>query len=193
MPLSNCFFLLYHSTLGPGDSIVVYTDSQYVLDLLNGSSFPSTHPQLVNLAQQYETALRVQCSVLLKKVPGHKGYPGNEMADLLAKRGVSRTGTLGRFSSSSSLPLRAPEIGYNQATWSSQTVQQQDDYNKSLQRQHTHLIPEIPFSAKKPWISDTTLSLITNFQAQPFEDLSQLKAARKAIKKSARRGKRLPW
>ena len=55
-------FLLYHSTLGPGDSVVVYTDSQYVLDLLNGSSLPSTHPQLVNLAQQYFTALRVQFS-----------------------------------------------------------------------------------------------------------------------------------
>ena len=113
------------------------------------------------------------------------------MADLLAKRGVSHTGTLGRFSSSPSLPLRPPEIGYNQLTWSSQTVQQQDEYKKSLLRQHTHLIPEIPLSAKKPWISDVTLSLIANFQAQPFEDLSQLKAARKAIKKSARRDKRL--
>ena len=52
-------FLLYHSTLLRGNSVVVYTDSQYVLDLLNGSSLPSTHPQLVNLAQQYYTALRI--------------------------------------------------------------------------------------------------------------------------------------
>ena len=58
-------------------------------------------------------------------------------------------------------------------------------------RQNFHLIPEIPLSAKKPWISDATLSLITSFQSQPFEDLSQLKAARKAIKKSARRDKKL--
>ena len=33
--------------------------------------FKPTHSQLVNLAQQYYTALRVHFSILLKKVPGH--------------------------------------------------------------------------------------------------------------------------
>ena len=113
------------------------------------------------------------------------------MAGLLAKRGVSRFGTFGRFSSTPSQPLRPPEIGYNRQIWTSQTVQQQDEFVKSQFHQHSHLIPEIPLAAKKPWISSDTLALISNFQSQAFEDLAQLKSARKTIKKAARKDKKL--
>ena len=44
-------FLLYHSAFRPGDALIIYTDSQYALSLLLGSSLPSTHHQLVVLAQ----------------------------------------------------------------------------------------------------------------------------------------------
>ena len=183
-------FLLCYSTLSHGDNIMVYTDSQYVLDLLHGSSIPSTHPQLVNLAQQYYTALSVQYTLTIAKVPGHKGFPGNEMADLLAKRGVTRFGTLGRFSATPSQPLRPPDIGHNQHLWLSQTVQQQSDFINTQFQQHSRLIPELPLSAKKPWISPDTLALISDFQSETFNDLAQLKAARKAIKKAARKDKK---
>ena len=51
-------FLLYHSAFRPGDALIIYTDSQYALSLLLGSSLPTTHHQLVVLAQKYYTALR---------------------------------------------------------------------------------------------------------------------------------------
>ena len=54
-----------------------------------------------------------------------------------------------------------------------------------------HLIPELPLAAKKPWISERTLRLISTFQATTFTDCAPLKAARKAIKKSARNDKKL--
>ena len=37
-------YLLYYSGLDRGDSVVVYTDSQYVLSLLLGTSLPCTQP-----------------------------------------------------------------------------------------------------------------------------------------------------
>ena len=49
----------------------------------------------------------------------------------------------------------------------------------------------MPLSAKKPWISPHTLALISDFQNQTFEDLTQLKSACKIIKKAARKDKKL--
>ena len=111
-------FFLFYSSLNRGDIVVVYTDSQYVLDLLDGSSLPSSHPQLIKLAQQFYTALRVQFSFKIAKVPGHKVYPGNEMADVLAKRGVTRTATAGRFPCTPSRPFKPPDIRFNQLEFS---------------------------------------------------------------------------
>ena len=79
-------FLLCHSAFRPGDALIIYTDSQYALSLLLGSSLPTTHQQLVVLAQKYYTALRCLYRVTLRKVPSHEGIPGNELADTLAKR-----------------------------------------------------------------------------------------------------------
>ena len=97
-------YLLYYSPLVKGDTVVVYTDSQYVLSLLLGSSLPTTHPQLVAPAQQYHTACLTQFRITISKVPGHHGVPGHEIADRLAKRGVTSVGTVGRYSTSPSRP-----------------------------------------------------------------------------------------
>ena len=45
-------FLLYDSSFRPGDALIIYTDSQYALSLLLGSSLPTTHHQQVVLAQK---------------------------------------------------------------------------------------------------------------------------------------------
>ena len=89
-------YILYYSHLG--SDVRVFIDSQYVIRSLLGDQLPSTHHQLVELAQQYFTALRDTHSVQLVKVSSHIGIPGNELADALAKRGVSPDGSLGRFS-----------------------------------------------------------------------------------------------
>ena len=122
-------YLLYYSGLDRGDYVVVYTDSQYVLSLLLGTSLPCTHPQLLSLAQQYYAALRAQYRVSIQKVPGHRGYPGNEIADLMAKKGVTQLGSLGRCSTSPSSPLSPPDTGFNNSSWAAIGVEARDKFS----------------------------------------------------------------
>ena len=57
----------------------------------------------------------------------------------------------------------------------------------SLQK---HLLPTLPVSAKKPWISSFTLDLITQFQDCTDLTVPEIKSLRKRIKKSASRDKK---
>ena len=184
-------YLLYYSGPDRGDYVVVYTDSQYVLSLLLGTSLPCTHPQLVSLAQQYYAALRAQYRVSIQKVPGHRGYPGNEIADLMAKKGVTQLGSLGRCSTSPSSPLSPPDIGFNNSSWAAIGVEAQDKFLFEKFETYDPLIPHLPISAKKPWITDNTLQLIADFQSTTFDDITSLKAARKQIKRRARKDKKI--
>ena len=184
-------FLLCYAPLNRGDLVVVYMDSSYVLDLLQGSSLPTTHPQLVSLAQQYYTAARIFYRLRIQKVPGHHGVPGNEMADLLAKKGVTSTGSVGRYMFSPSRPLQPPEIGFNSHTWNSISVQEQDEFIVSQLSDNMDLVPVLPLAAKKPWISAETLQLISELQEKTYETVDDLKRDRKIIKKAARKDKKL--
>ena len=156
-------YLLYYSPMSRGDSVVVYTDSQYVLSLLQGSSLPTTHPQLVSLAQQYYTACRAQFRLPIQKVPGHHRVPGNELADRLAKRAVTSTGSVGRYSATPSRRLQPPDIGFNSHSWNECSVEDQDKFIVSHLTDNLNLIPHFPLSAKKPWISEDILQLIAAF------------------------------
>ena len=82
-------YILHYFHLPHGSSVKIFIDSTYVIRSLNGDQIPSAHHQLVELAQQYYTALRTVHYVDLLKVPSHVGIPGNELADSLARRGVS--------------------------------------------------------------------------------------------------------
>ena len=183
-------FLLYYSGYPPGSSLTIYTDSSYAKNLLLGSSLPATHPQLVALAQQYFAALRSTFYVLLLSVPAHQGVPGNEIADRLAKKGVTESCKIGRFSFSPVASLSPPEFTFNFEEWSSKTVDKQDSFLTEILTSSLSLIPEIPISAKKPWISKSTLDLIDRFQKTKYDDVSEVKKARKQIKKSARKDKK---
>ena len=81
--------ILYYSQLPPGSSFQIFIDSTYIIRSLQGDQLPSTHHQLLELAQQCFTALRTVYYVTLSRVPSHVGVPGNELADSLAKRGVA--------------------------------------------------------------------------------------------------------
>ena len=65
--------------------------------LILGDSVATTRHQLVALAQQYFAAVRAQYKVALRKVEAHVGIFGSELADSLAKTGVTSYGSLGRF------------------------------------------------------------------------------------------------
>ena len=96
-------YILFYFDLPRGSSVIIHIDSTYVIRSLRGDQLPSTHHQLVELAQQYYTALRAVYYVDLVKVPSHVGIPGSELADSLAKRGVTSSGRVGRFLSRSPL------------------------------------------------------------------------------------------
>ena len=183
-------FILYYSHLPPGSTIEVFIDSTYVIRTLQGDQLPSTHHQLVEFSLQYFTALRTCYKVNLHKVSSHIGIPGNEFADSLAKRGVNSFGQLGRFSPPRTQPLIPPQIGYNSHIWNSKTPEEQSEFLKQLINKHKHLIPTLPVSPKKPWISDSTLALIDSFQSVTDLTVPELKAIRKRIKKSASKDKK---
>ena len=175
-------YILFYSDLPHGSSVIINIDSTYVIRSLRGDQLPSTHHQLVELAQQYYTALRTVYYVDLVKVPSHVGIPGNELADSLAKRGVTSRGRVGRFLTRS--PLNPPHI------WLSKTPQEQSDFLCSLLLSKKTLTPSLPISAKKPWISPSTLGLISHFQDCTDLTVPELKSLRKRIKKSASRNKK---
>ena len=71
-------YILYYSHLPSGSEVRVFLDAQYVIRSLLGDQLPSTHHQLVELAQQYFTALRTVHSVQLVKaykVSSHSRRP----------------------------------------------------------------------------------------------------------------------
>ena len=76
--------------------------------------------------------------------------------------------------------------------WNSKTPQEQSEFPRELPLKHRHLIPSLPVSAKKTWISETTLSLISAFQSVSDLTTPELKAirSRKRIKKSASKDKK---
>ena len=174
-------YILHFSLLPHGSSVKICIDSSYVIRSLQGDQLPSTHHQLVELAQQYYTALRTVYYVELVKVPSHIGIPGNELADSLAKRGVSSFGSLGRFSIRA--PLNPPLLGYNSDLWLAKTPPEQSDFICSLLLSNKHLIPTLPASAKKPWITSSTLDLISKFQDCTDLTVPEIKSLRKRIKK----------
>ena len=131
-------FLLYLSPFQTEDSVTLDTDSQYALSLLMGSSIPATHHQLFVFAQHYFTALRCCYKVKILKVPSHEGIPGNDLADRFANRGVTSFDSLGRFFSSPSAPLRPPEVGFNQQSWSSLSTASQGDSPPSMDYRSPH-------------------------------------------------------
>ena len=177
-------YILYYSTLRLGSELRIFIVSQYVIRSLLGDQLPSTHHQLVELAQQYFIALRTIHLVYLIKVSSHIGIPGNDLADLadaLANRGVSTYGTLGRFSVPHTQPLSPPAVGYNSQSWLSKTPQKQSEFLTTLFEKHRSTIPILPVSPQKPWISPHTLLLITEFQQSLNLSPIEIKQCPKAI------------
>ena len=142
-------YLLHYSQLPRGSHINIHTDSQYAMRLILGDSVPTTHHQLVALAQQYYTAIRTQYRVVLHKVEAHVGIYGNELADSLAKAGVTSFGNLGRFQGPRTRPLNPPDIGFNQDDWKALGIEEQSRIISELLKPHLPAIPKLQLSQKK--------------------------------------------
>ena len=86
--------------------------------------------------EQYYTAIRTQYRVVLHKVEAHVGIYGNELADSLAKAGVTSYGNLGRFQGPRTRPLNPPDIGFNQDDWKALGVEEQSRILSELLKSH---------------------------------------------------------
>ena len=173
-------YILYFSQFPFGSEVDIFIDSSYVIRSLPGDQLPSTHHQQVEFAQQYHTALRAVHKVTLHKVSSHTGIPGNELADSLAKRGVTIYGSLGRFSPPRTLLLSPPQLGYNSDIRLSKSPQEQSDFLCFPILNHRSLIPTLPVSPKKLGFHKT-LSLITSLHSSTDLTILELKASRKRI------------
>ena len=134
--------------------------------------------------------MRCKNRTTLLKVSFHIGIPGNELADKLAKRGVYSRSDIGRFSPPRIQSLPPPEIDFNHSQWADKTTSEQDDILQELFSSNIPLIPRLLQSAKKPWISPETIKKIDAFQRATFTNITDLKQARKQIKKAARKDKK---
>ena len=101
---------------------------------------------------------------VIVKVASHVGVPGSELADTLAKRGVLSRSSIGRFSSTPPQSLTPPSIDFNHSLWTEKTTTEQDTILTDLLTNNLPLISLLPQSAKKPWISPSTLKQIDHFQ-----------------------------
>ena len=110
-------YLLYYSPFSETDQLTIYTDSQYVISILQGDALPVTHHQLVPVAQKYYTAIRCKYRTTLLKVSSHIGIPGNELADTLAKCGVYSRSDIGRFSLHHTQSPSPPNVDFNHSQW----------------------------------------------------------------------------
>ena len=102
--------------------------------------------------------------------------PGNELSDTLAKRGVLSRSSIGRFFPPLLLnPSLPPSIDFNHSLWTEKNTTEQDTILTDLLTNNLPLIPLLPQSAKKPWISPSTLKQIDHFQKTTFADIAELK------------------
>ena len=102
-------FFLFHSPYPGLVQLVVYTDSQYVLSVVQGDARPTTPHQLVSRGQKHYTAVRRKYRATVLKISSHVGIPGNELADSLAKRGIHARSSVGRLSYIPVQPSSPPE------------------------------------------------------------------------------------
>jgi ribonuclease HI len=79
--------------------VFFFTDSKYVLDLVNGVTTPRTNLVLIRKLKGLVVRAKAMVKISFFKVPGHANIFQNEVVDALAKRGA------GGISSTFPLPL----------------------------------------------------------------------------------------
>ena len=185
----------YLQRIGDGVPTIIYTDSQYALDIILGLSVPSTHVELAALAQKCWLSVCTVLPVHIEKVPGHAGIEGKEIADKLALRGyTNRSKPQGRH-----LLIPSPSI-----TPTCPPVSTQWFKDKTLEEKYTLLkdlllstaetvLTERPKQLKKPYIKDDTWQIITELHDKrnlPEHDPAEVANLRNKAKRKARQDKK---
>lgn len=84
--------------------VVIRTDSGYSIGVLVGGWRRNSNRDLIS---QVEAELRLLKSFRLEHVRGHRGEPGNELADRLARQAVVTRASVGRLYDSAGTLLKA--------------------------------------------------------------------------------------
>ena len=90
--------------------LVIITDSQYSIDLLNGTSQPQSNTALVLRCRQLLADCKAAgTEVLLNKITSHTRNKWNDHADRLANLGATKSTKLGRYAPLVASPLPATQ------------------------------------------------------------------------------------
>lgn len=175
----------------------LFTDSDYVLGLLEGRNHPSTNFFQVALLLSYWQRAESLFTITVLKVVAHVGIPGNERADALAAKGQTSLGKSGRFSIRPAAPLISPQLQGAEMPpqWLSYTPDEKTNIlqtivNAAAQEGFPRRRPEI----RKPYLSNTTFQLVEKLASltQPSQ-AEQRRLLRNRVKKMAKRDKKIWW
>lgn len=67
---------------------VLWADCEYALGVASGSARAHAHAELATSAREWAAALRCTAALDMQKVAAHRGYIGNEMADVAASLAI---------------------------------------------------------------------------------------------------------
>jgi len=86
--LRHVIELIRLNTITSNIHVLLFSDSQYVLDIISEASNPRANLSLVRTLMRLVSTIKQTNSIRFIKVPGHANVLENELVDFLAKRGA---------------------------------------------------------------------------------------------------------
>ena len=91
--LRHVIELIRLNTITSNIHVLLFSDSQYVLDIISEASNPRANLSLVRTLIRLVSTIKQTNSIRFIKVPGHAKVLENELVDFLAKRGAKGSTT----------------------------------------------------------------------------------------------------
>ena len=160
--MEAALFLLAQPEALPADLTFVY-DSKWTAHMVTGHWRPKRHKAMISLARALYLNLSSKICVHWVWVKGHSGNVGNERADCLAQRGRNSPAAFGGRYSLSRFPLSQDFLSSTASTPTSQDALEQESQLLTSAIVHSALssFASRTSSPRKPWITQSTLDLIT--------------------------------
>ena len=147
-----------------------------MIDTFNGLSLPSTNISLVVLLLDYFHYLGSQTYVIIHKVQSHVGIPGNERADQNAAKGVTSSSINSHHFSFP--PAKLFPLPTDQDSSFPETVR----FIQKISSAADSHFPALRSSARKPYITAHTLSLIQQLPTTSDSELRSFLKKKRKIK-----------
>ena len=144
----------------------LYTDSQYVLDIILGLSLPTKNFALCKILYKYVLHFQTVGLVSFEKVQAHVGIEGNETAYVLAKKGAQSNSyaPLSRFETAVPIGLSIPPFPALPNSFTSLPLEEKYNYLKQvLDSSAEFSFEQKKFPSRPTYFSDNTNSLIDKY------------------------------